>query len=525
MKSLIRHMLMALTVICVGFTSSANGADILISLILPKANSHTKSISAMAGALTRHGHNVTILTASNVGTKGFKGNTYNTALQYKFIPSAEMDETQERVRNGAFENSPLNNVINMKKIFQLLRQACRYLFEDSATLALLKESHFDILIGDVFDGCDAVLSSYLEIPHIAVTTSMRYPFFHEHLYGIPAPSSYVPLGVFSLSDKMTFLERVVSFMEHNLVIPLAGWSHLGAMDEMKNRYGIAPGRSVQELIGDAELWLCVTNFAFDFPHPIAPNWVAIGNIADVPAKPLDEEYEDFVEGSREHGFIIFSLGNNHSIMPSHMTEIFARVFSELPQRVIWRYTGPRPRFLGNNTKLVEWMPQNDLLGHQKARLMVYHGGLTGIFEAINHGVPMVVMPLLGDQEANAVKVKAKGMGRLLPKDSITYETVKEAITDVLENPRYSENIRKSSRIYRDMQSDPDDVAVYWVEHILKFGGSHLRSRALELNFIQLHSIDVLAFIVGIVLVVVFLLFSCCKRCVSRCLKTKKSKME
>ncbi|XP_054754492.2 UDP-glucuronosyltransferase 1A1-like [Lytechinus pictus] len=523
MKSLI--MLMALTVICVGFTSSANGADILISIVLPKANSHTKSISAMAGALIRHGHNVTILTASNVGTKGFKGNAYNTALQYKFIPSAEIDETVERVRNGAFENNPLNNVINLAKIFQMQRQACQYLFEDSATLALLKESHFDILIGDVFDGCDAVLSSYLEIPHIAVTTSMRYPFFHEHLYGIPAPSSYVSLGTFSLSDKMTFLERVVSFMEHNLVIPLAGWSHLGAMDEMKNRYGIAPGRSVQELIGDAELWLCVTNFAFDFPRPIAPNWVAIGNIVDVPAKPLDEEYEDFVEGSREHGFIIFSLGNNHSIMPSHMTEIFARVFSELPQRVIWRYTGPRPRFLGNNTKLVEWMPQNDLLGHPKARLMVYHGGLTGIFEAINHGVPMVVMPLLGDQEANAVKVKAKGMGRLLPKNSITYETVKEAITDVLENPRYSENIRKSSRIYRDMQSDPDDVVVYWVEHILKFGGSHLRSRALELNFIQLHSLDVLAFIVGIVLVIVFLLFSCCKRCVSRCLKTRKSKVE
>ncbi|XP_041464246.1 UDP-glucuronosyltransferase 1-2-like isoform X2 [Lytechinus variegatus] len=506
MKFLVSHMLMALTVICVGFTSLANGADILISVLLPKANSHTKSISAMAGALTRHGHNVTILTASNVGTKGFKGNTYNTALQYKFIPSAEMDEIQERVRSGAFENNPLNNVINMAKVFQLLRHACQYLFEDSATLALLKESHFDILIGDVFDGCDAVLSSYLETPHIAVTTSMRYPFFHEHLYGIPAPSSYVPLGAFSLSDKMTFLERVVSFMEHNLVIPLAGWSHLGAMDEMKNRYGIAPGRSVQELIGDAELWLCVTNFAFDFPRPIAPNWVAIGNIVDVPAKPLDE-------------------GNNHSILPSHMTEIFARVFSELPQRVIWRYTGPRPRFLGNNTKLVEWMPQNDLLGHPKARLMVYHGGLTGIFEAINHGVPMVVMPLLGDQEANAVKVKAKGMGRLLTKDSITYETVKEAITDVLENPRYSDNIRKSSRIYRDMQSDPDDVVVYWVEHILKFGGSHLRSRALELNFIQLHSIDVLAFIVGIVLVVIFLLSSCCKRCVSRCLKTRKSKVE
>ena len=74
-------------------------------------------------------------------------------------------------------------------------------------------------------------------------------------------------------------------------------------------------------------------------------------------------------------------------------------------------------------------------GHPKARLLIYHGGLAGIYEAIKHAVPMVIMPIFADQPSNAVRVEAKGMGRVIDKDSITYETVKEAVVDVLENPR------------------------------------------------------------------------------------------
>ena len=74
-------------------------------------------------------------------------------------------------------------------------------------------------------------------------------------------------------------------------------------------------------------------------------------------------------------------------------------------------------------------------GHPKARLMIYHGGLNGILEALYHAVPMVVMPLFAEQESNALRVTTKGMGRRLTKDSISYETVKAAVTEVLENPR------------------------------------------------------------------------------------------
>ena len=51
-----------------------------------------------------------------------------------------------------------------------------------------------------------------------------------------------------------------------------------------------------------------------------------------------------------------------------------RDLAKLPQRVIWRYAGQRPKGLGNNTKIMEWIPQNDLIGHPKTVLFITHGG-------------------------------------------------------------------------------------------------------------------------------------------------------
>lgn len=74
-------------------------------------------------------------------------------------------------------------------------------------------------------------------------------------------------------------------------------------------------------------------------------------------------------------------------------------------------------------------------GYPKARLLISHGGLTSVLEAVYHAVPMVIMPLYAEQESNAVRVEVKGMGRRLMKDSISYETVKAVVTEVLDNAR------------------------------------------------------------------------------------------
>ncbi len=75
-------------------------------------------------------------------------------------------------------------------------------------------------------------------------------------------------------------------------------------------------------------------------------------------------------------------------------------------------------------------------GHPKCRLYIAHGGLNGIYEAIYHAVPMVVIPLmLDDQKENAHRVFVKGMGVHLDRSKLTEETLMEAIKTVRDDTK------------------------------------------------------------------------------------------
>ena len=60
--------------------------------------------------------------------------------------------------------------------------------------------------------------------------------------------------------------------------------------------------------------------------------------------------------------------------------------------------------LAPNVKLLDWAPQNDILGHPAVEAFVTHAGSNGLYEAAYHGKPVVSIPIMNEQPANAVKV-------------------------------------------------------------------------------------------------------------------------
>ena len=69
-----------------------------------------------------------------------------------------------------------------------------------------------------------------------------------------------------------------------------------------------------------------------------------------------------------------------------------------------------PSFLGANIKIVDWLPQNDLLAHKDIKAFVSHVGHNSLYESAYHGVPLVAFPLYGDQQSNAKKAQHFGLG-------------------------------------------------------------------------------------------------------------------
>ena len=126
------------------------------------------------------------------------------------------------------------------------------------------------------------------------------------------------------------------------------------------------------------------------------------------------------------------------------------------------------------------------------------------------------MAVQNEQIYNAKRVIQKGFAVGLDIRTFTSEDLLAAITEVLENPVYAENIAKASEMFKTQQHHPLDVATHWVEHVIKHGGEHLRSHALDMPWYQYLMLDVLAvlsFTLFILLfVVVKILKGLCRVC-------------
>ena len=88
-----------------------------------------------------------------------------------------------------------------------------------------------------------------------------------------------------------------------------------------------------------------------------------------------------------------------------------------------------------NIKTMSWLPQNDILGHSKVKLFFGHGGISGLFESIYHGVPLVIAPFFGDQFANANTAKHIGIAEKVDLKSITADELVHVMRTVMTKAR------------------------------------------------------------------------------------------
>lgn len=63
-------------------------------------------------------------------------------------------------------------------------------------------------------------------------------------------------------------------------------------------------------------------------------------------------------------------------------------------------------------------------------------------ETVYHAVPIVGIPLIGDQQRNILFAKAKGYAEILNFATMTEDDIRDAVMKVTTKPEYRENVKK-----------------------------------------------------------------------------------
>jgi UDP:flavonoid glycosyltransferase YjiC (YdhE family) len=236
-----------------------------------------------------------------------------------------------------------------------------------------------------------------------------------------------------------------------------------------------------------------------------PNVIDIGGVHVEPAKPLPDDIQEFLD-SADDGAILFSMGSIIQAVqwPEEKREAFIRAFSKLKQKVLWKYENDTLPNKPSNVMISKWIPQRDILAHPNVKLFITHGGLLGTTEALVEGVPVLGIPIFGDQKMNMNLASSKGYAMVLNFNEISAEKLEKLLTKMLSSNEIYHRAKEASQIYTDRPMSPQKSVVFWVEYVAKYkGAKHLRSAGLELSYFELHSVDVYLFM-GFVLIAVLL---------------------
>lgn len=371
------------------------------------------------------------------------------------------------------------------------------------------DEKFDVVLVTAFciDSL-AGFGQFYKAPVVAIST-FGASKWTDDFAGAPPSLSYVPNAFLDYTDRMSFYQRfnnaLLNIFE-NVVMYLY---HYPKQAKIYNKYFPDPKPDFNEVLkSSVSLVLLNTHFSYDYPRPYLPNIKEIGGIQiDRNIKPLPADIQEFID-SAEHGVIFFSMGSNLKSVdfPEAKREAFVKVFSKLKQKVIWKFESESFSTKPKNVLISDWLPQNDILAHPKVKLFITHGGLLGTTEAIYHGIPIVGIPIYGDQRMNVARAEKAGYGVKLEYSDLDEEHISAAINEVLSKPKYIESIKKISIAYRDQPMTPKETANYWVDYVGRHkGAAHMQAASRELNYFQHSMIDV-AIVLVILSVIGFLLF-------------------
>ncbi|CAH0686208.1 unnamed protein product [Spodoptera exigua] len=456
--------------------------------------------------LAKRGHNVTVI--SHFPEQDPPANYHDISLAGSTKPIED---------EGPFQTSYLILLAVSWFLAHSGVQNCDTMLANDRVQSLIKEKpKFDVIVVEQFNSdCALGVAHKFDAPVVGIMSHILMPYHYQRL-GIPYNPAYVPFHFLEGGTKPTLYQRVErTIFDFYFRTLYKYYTQRSNQNSLAKYFDDIP--PLDDLARDMKFLLLYHNFVLTGSRLFPSNVIEVGGFHVIDAKPLTGDLKKFVDEA-EHGVIYISFGSvvKATTMPADKVQDVLNVMKQLPQRFIWKWEDKTLLVDKNKLYTKNWLPQVDILAHPKTLAFLSHAGNGGTTEAIHYGVPMVAMPIVGDQPANAAAVEESGLGVTLQVRDLNQENLLNAFKKVLD-PKFRERVKEVSKAWHDRPISPMDTAVYWTEFAAKHPNFTFRTAAADVPFYQYINLDVAA-----VLITIFILNIVALRIViNKCRSNKK----
>ncbi|XP_041987992.1 UDP-glucosyltransferase 2-like [Aricia agestis] len=466
-----------------------NGYRILCLLPYP-GKSHHMVFEPLLQELLNRGHHLTIVSFFPQPSRENRRDVSLVGLAPLAVESIDLRSLETSYTIKYFNHIPLVTHLaksNLKLCETVLNSP---VFQEF----IAGKGDYDVILVEHFnsDCMLGVIHNY-GVPSVGLMSSALLPWSHSRVGASDNPS-YVPGMTLPFTDQMSFYERTVNTF---ILFFYIYWYEIEIRWKeqklLEGKFGRLP--PLEEIAKNTSVVLVNTHYSWNGVRILPPSVVEVGglHLHNRTINRLPPELHQFAQESSEYGFIVMSFGSlvKGSTLPQKQLQAIINVFARLPQRIVMKWETDIQN-LPKNVMIVRWLPQFDLLNHPNCVAFITHGGLLSLTEAVCAGVPVLAMPILGDQFGNAAHAHKAGIGEVME-----LLEVEEKEFDIKLKTVLSAETRLQAKLVSDMWKDrpssPMDTAIFHIERVAKYKGLDMSSEARRLNRIQLALLDVYAF--------------------------------
>ncbi|CAG4992088.1 unnamed protein product [Colias eurytheme] len=483
----LKSLVLVIVLIANNIISITNAARILAVFPTPSI-SHQVAFRPLTHELARRGHDVTVITPNPAFPKGqAPANLTEIDVDFPYDYSKENLDLNRGDKTGYIRQ--------IQAIFKIITIMFEKQWQFSEAKKLFDQK-FDLIIVEAYVRPALGLGHVFKAPVIQFSSLGTNPSAYN-MFGAPShPLLYPHLSAQRLYN-LTLYEKAEELLKYSFIqyimLTIAEFEYQTMKRIFGNHVPI-----YEELEKNVQLLFLNEHPIWADNHPVPPNVVYIGGIHQSQKRELPKEFKTVLDSSK-NGVIYISFGSNakSSLLPPEKVAVMTKVLSKLPYDIIWKWETDELPGKSSNIKIYKWLPQADLLKHPKVKLFITQGGIQSADETIDAAVPVIGIPMFGDQWYNVEKYVKHGVGLQIDLSDLTETTFETAVRRVIEDKSFKNNMIRLRSLMREHLVPPLELAVWWVEHILRHGGQHLRSPAAGLTWTEYYEVPLVLTVLGV----------------------------